>query len=416
MFDRVKASHSISVALLIVLSTYVHLPVQADQAGRWQGGVLPDSLAEDVFGALIRDMSEPGGEYYSDNYTSNESSYLHPIETIRRLRISGGVYVGVGPEQNFTYIAETNPEMAFIIDIRRQNMLQHLIFKALFNLSETRVDFLSRLLSKPLDEDLTFFTRLFRQGSTLSRSDTAPTISEMVVYFDSVDSVRALYDRNLQDVKILVKTYGIETEEDMQTIETIYRAFYDRQLDIQYDLSHIETGKALGFTPPPLPNLRDLLLSKTTNGEFACFLANEESFSIVKGLHKRNLIVPVVGDFKGDMTLRAIADFVRKHESVVSVFYTSNVEMYLATQLPSNGLFKFRDNVLAMPIDDNSVFIRAFHNGSFSGMSSHPSRIDDHLFTTLVQPMSHFIEDSVWQSDIGTVRLYLHTVNTGNVK
>ena len=400
----------------MVFSTYVYLPAQADQAGRWQGGTLPDSLAEDVFGALIRDMSEPGDEYYSDNFTSNESSYLHPIETIRRLRISGGVYIGVGPEQNFTYIAETNPEMAFIIDIRRQNMLQHLIYKALFDLSKTRVDFLSRLLSKPLDEDLTFFTRLFRQGSTLSRSDTAPTISELVDYFDSVDSVRALYDRNLQDVKLLVRTYGIETAEDMQTIETIYRAFFDRQLDIQYDLSHIEIGQVLGFAPPPLPNLRDLLLSKTTNGKFACFLAKEETFSIVKALHKRNLIIPVVGDFKGDKALRAIADYVRKHESIVSVFYTSNVEEYLASQLPSNGLFKYRDNVLAMPIDDTSVFIRAFHNGFFTRMLSHPARIGDHLFTTLVQPMSHFREDRVWQSGLGPIRLYLHTVNTGNLK
>ena len=416
MIDRVKTSYAISVALLLVFSTYAHFPAQADQVGRLQGGTLPDSLAKDVFSALIRDMSEPGGEYYSDNFTSNESSYLHPIDTIRRLRISGGVYIGVGPEQNFTYIAETTPEMAFIIDIRRQNMLQHLLYKALFALSDTRVDFLSRLLSKPLDEDLTVFARWIRLGSTLSRSDTAPTISELVAYFDSVDSDRALYDRNLQDIIALMKTYGIESAEDLQTVDTIYSVFFDRQLDIQYDLSHIEIGKTLGFTPPQLPNLRDLLLSDTISGEFACFLAKENTFSIVKTLHRKNLIIPVVGDFKGDKTLQTIADYVRRHESIVSVFYTSNVEMYLATQLPSSGLFMYRENVLAMPIDDTSIFIRAFHNGSFSDMLSHPDRIGDHLFTTLVQPMSYFREDSVWQSDLGRIRLYLHTVNTGNLK
>lgn len=415
MINQANTSCIIVIAFFVVFSTYVNLPVQADQAGRLQGGTLPDSLANDEFSALIKDMSEPGGEYYSDNFISNESSYLHPIDTVRRLRISGGVYLGVGPEQNFTYIAETNPHMAFIIDIRRQNMLQHLMYKALFALSDTRVDFLSRLLSKPLSDDFTFFARLFRQGSALSRSDTAPTISELVAYFDSVDSVRALYDLNLQDIKAMVKTYGIGSEEDLQTVETIYRAFFDRQLDIQYDLKHIEIGQALGFTPPQLPNLRDLLVSKTINGEFACFLAKEETFYTIKSLHRRNLIIPVVGDFKGDKTLRTIADYVRQHESIVSVFYTSNVEGYLASQLPSNGLFKYRDNVLAMPIDDSSVFIRAFHNGSFANLPSHPSRIGNHLFTTLVQPMSHISEDSLWQSDLGTIRLYLHTVSTGNL-
>jgi hypothetical protein len=59
-----------------------------------------------------------------------------------------GVYLGVGPEQNFTYIAAIRPKIAFIIDIRRQNMLQHLVYKAAFEMSENRADFLSRLFSR----------------------------------------------------------------------------------------------------------------------------------------------------------------------------------------------------------------------------------------------------------------------------
>ena len=43
---------------------------------------------------------------------------------------SGGVYMGVGPEQNFSYIAAIRPAMAFIVDIRRQAVMQHLMFKA----------------------------------------------------------------------------------------------------------------------------------------------------------------------------------------------------------------------------------------------------------------------------------------------
>ena len=57
-----------------------------------------------------------------------------------------GVYLGVGPEQNFTYIAAIQPRLAFIIDIRRDNMIEHLMYKALFELSADRAEFISRLL------------------------------------------------------------------------------------------------------------------------------------------------------------------------------------------------------------------------------------------------------------------------------
>ena len=38
--------------------------------------------------------------------------------------------------------------MAFIVDIRRGNLLQHLFYKALVEMSSDRADFLSRLFSR----------------------------------------------------------------------------------------------------------------------------------------------------------------------------------------------------------------------------------------------------------------------------
>ena len=63
--------------------------------------------------------------------------------------MSGGVYLGVGPEQNFTYMAAIRPAMAFILDIRRQAVMQHLMFKAVFESSADRADFISLLFAKP---------------------------------------------------------------------------------------------------------------------------------------------------------------------------------------------------------------------------------------------------------------------------
>ena len=59
-----------------------------------------------------------------------------------------GVYLGVGPEQNFTYIAAIRPRIAFITDIRRGNLHLHLMYKALFELSANRADFVARLFNR----------------------------------------------------------------------------------------------------------------------------------------------------------------------------------------------------------------------------------------------------------------------------
>src|SRR5512136_636160 len=109
-----------------------------------------ERLSAAEYSRLIRDLSEEGGYFFSDNFTSNEDSYLTVVDKLKELGVSGGAYVGVGPEQNFTYIAKVRPRIAFIVDIRRQAMIQHLMFKAIFQLAPTRVEFLAILLSKPL--------------------------------------------------------------------------------------------------------------------------------------------------------------------------------------------------------------------------------------------------------------------------
>src|SRR5207249_3483053 len=90
----------------------------------------------------------------SDNFVSNELAFQDVLSELTGDRKPGGVYLGVGPEQNFTYIAALKPKIAFIFDIRRQNMVEHLMYKALFELSTDRIDFLSKLLSRPRPPDV----------------------------------------------------------------------------------------------------------------------------------------------------------------------------------------------------------------------------------------------------------------------
>ena len=109
---------------------------------------LPARLTDQEFWKLSTDLSEPNGYFRSDNFLSNETGFQWVIPELKRRIPPGGVYLGVGPEQNFTYISALKPAMAFIIDIRRGNLHEHLLYKALFEMSADRAEFLSRLFSR----------------------------------------------------------------------------------------------------------------------------------------------------------------------------------------------------------------------------------------------------------------------------
>src|SRR5438477_826864 len=115
---------------------------------------LPIRLSDQEFWKLVTDFSEKGGYFLSDNFVSNERLFQHALTELKRDREGAGAYLGVGPEQNFTYIVALKPRVAFIFDIRRQNMIQHLMYKALFDLSADRAEFLSRLFSRARPDNL----------------------------------------------------------------------------------------------------------------------------------------------------------------------------------------------------------------------------------------------------------------------
>jgi hypothetical protein len=72
---------------------------------------LPESLPADEFSRLSRELSEDGGFFPSDNFTSNETSSLTITDKLRQLNATGGACIGVGPEQNFTCISWMCPLM-----------------------------------------------------------------------------------------------------------------------------------------------------------------------------------------------------------------------------------------------------------------------------------------------------------------
>jgi hypothetical protein len=67
------------------------------------------SKVTSTFASLVEQLSESGGEFGGDNVISNEQSYLHVMPALERAGLNGGAYIGVGPDQNFSYIAQVKP-------------------------------------------------------------------------------------------------------------------------------------------------------------------------------------------------------------------------------------------------------------------------------------------------------------------
>src|SRR5262245_49774667 len=88
---------------------------------------LPSQLSDPEYWKLISDFSESNGYFEHEIVTSNELSYQSILPDLMKTARPGGTYLGVGPEQNFTYIAALQPKIAFIIDIRRAMLLEHLL-------------------------------------------------------------------------------------------------------------------------------------------------------------------------------------------------------------------------------------------------------------------------------------------------
>src|SRR5499426_3841876 len=295
-----------------------------------------ESVPAAEFTRIVREFSEEGGYFMSDNFTSNETSYLHIIDKLRELGVTGGAYIGVGPEQNFSYIAKIRPRVAFIIDIRRQAMIQHLMYKAIFHLSPNRAQFLSRLFSKPLPKD----------GVPATDAPGA----DLMAFFGKIAATDQAYAANLSEIK---KTIQEEfqfpiSDRDRESLEYVYKSFRENGLDIAFRLDASYYG---GY----FPSLKELTLQTDLNGKTGNFLAGADDYNFVRDMQKKNLIIPIVGDFSGTKALSAIGDYLRKNGLTVTSFYTSNVEQYLF----DDGSFPgFVSNVRKLPITEKSLFIR----------------------------------------------------------
>ncbi len=341
-----RPAHYILVAVLVALAVTPPPGVFGRPAD------LPERIDDAEFWRLVEEFSEPGGFFRSDNLVSNEDAFQDVIADLERTVKRGGVYLGVGPDQNFTYLAALKPGLAFITDIRRGNLQLHLMYKALFELSADRAEFLSRLFARP---------RPIGLGLSSSAEQLFAAYTMVLPSRDLFDETRAAVLGTLRE------THGFPIDEEDETgIVRVMQAFYSGGPALSYSTS--------GQMRARYPSFQDLQMATDGRGRNRAYLGSEDAFRTVKTLSDRNLIVPVVGNFAGPTALRAIGRFVRARGAAVTAFYVSNVEQYL---FQDRLWAEFARNLAALPIDPTSTMIRAcFTRCQFTGGSRSVTLLD----------------------------------------
>lgn len=369
-----------AVLLLPVLAAALVSPTWPNRVGlHTRTETIAPVVGDTTFARLIERLSEPGGYFSSDNLVSNEASYLHVLGRMREMGIKGGAYVGVGPDQNFSYIAQIRPDVAFLIDIRRDNLLHHLLFKALFQNARNRVEYLCLLTGRA------------QPSNTGGWSDA--TVQEIVEYIDVMPPDSIAFEESSRRVRESVLQFAVPlSEADLATIRRFHTEFYRWGLDIRY-------SNRFGVPLWNMPAFRQLLLETDLDGKQLNYLAREESFRFLKDMQRKNRIVPVVGDLAGDHALAAIGHEISDRRLTISAFYVSNVEQYLMR----DGVFdRFATTTAELPFDEKSVIIRSYFGRGWP----HRDNIPGYYATQLLER----IEDFANQQKNGGYTSYLELV------
>jgi hypothetical protein len=308
------------------------------------------------FAAQIAALSEPDGYFDTDNLISNESAYLHVLPELARRRLRDGAYIGVGPDQNFSYIAGVHPSIAFIVDIRRDNLLLHLLFKALFEQAQTRIEYLALLLGRAVPADAT-------------RWRDRP-IEELARYLERPAQGAASLELTSRRLERVMRAFGVPlSSDDIAKVRGFHRRFVEDGLGLRFQT----TGR---LPQSHYPTYGDLLRGTDGAGHQRNYLAAEESFQFVKSMQARDRIIPVVGDLSGSKALAGIARTLLAEKQLLSVFYASNVEFYLER---SGSYPRFLANLARLPHTTDAVVIRSIFNRGMGGSMSVVEPVDDLL-------------------------------------
>jgi hypothetical protein len=308
------------------------------------------------FASVVNALSGPETGPRGDNFVTNEDSFARVAGAVGRRVPPGGVYLGVGPDQNFTFVAHARPALSVIVDYRRRNLLLHLLHRALFTLAEDRVAYLSRLTAR-------------RPGAIAG----SPDAEALVRAFADRPLDREWLDGNVADVRRTLEPLGVVRADEWAELETIGRRLAG-------------PGMAARFLALPMyPTLGDLIRAKDREGWPAHFLARDEWYRAVRERQVTDRVVPAVGDWAGPDLGPRLGGWLRRHRLAVSLIYVSDVEFFL---LRAGRFADYLANLEALPWAEGAQLIRT----STRPLEGHPGRVPGDDATTILRPVAGFLK------------------------
>jgi len=222
--------------------------------------------------------------------------------------------------------------VAFIFDIRRQNLVELLMYKALFEMSPDRGEFVSRLFSRKLPLVV---------GPT-------PSVRELMNAVNSAKPDRQYYQQTLQEItdRLTRQHQFALSADDLNKIGYIFKVFYDGGPGMDYRYASASPNASV-------PSFYNLMVASDRTGKNWAFLANDERYRFVRTMQQKNLIIPIVGDFAGPKAIKSVGNYLKQNNADVTVFYISNVEDYLSAKWP-----KYLSNLQSLPVEPGGLFIR----------------------------------------------------------
>ncbi len=310
---------------------------------------------DQTFARVAQDLSEPESGPPADNLLSNEDSVFRISNQVARLAPKGGVYLGVGPDQNFTLIAPSEPKLAFVIDFRRRNALVHYLHKALMLLAPTRAEYLGRLLARtpgPLPPD--------------------PSADDLVAAFAAATLDRPRLQAEIAAVAATLRPLGVIEDAEWPALALLQSRLAGPGLN----------GRFLNLSM--YPTFSSQIRSRDRQNLPAHFLAREAWYQAVRALQIGDRLIPLTGNFTSPNCLPRLADWLTARRLAISTFYLSDVEFFLVR----SGLYPtFASHLARLPWTPGAILIRTSTREIRS-----PDRLPGASSTTIIRPAAAWLD------------------------
>ena len=304
----------------------------------------------------IERLSGPETGPAADNLVSNEDSYPRIAGQIAEDAPRNGVYLGVGPDQNFTMIAHSRPRWALIVDYRRRNLLLHLAHYALFRLSPDRVSYLERLTAR-------------KPTAKLSEASAG---RELVEAFSKTTMDRRRLDSSIADARKVLGPLGIVRESEWAALATIQAKMAGPGLNARF------------LALPMYPTLGQMIQTPDAEGRSAHFLSQEPLYQVVRDLQREERVVPAVGDFGDPAAFERLRRWLREGELKIALAYVSDVEFFL---LRVGKFDAYARGLESLPRLSGAMLAR-----TSTREVRHPQRVRPDSSTTIAIPIAQFLD------------------------